>query len=97
MVCLIRTSRYRSKRQSWLVPLLPTGCASIDPGRGTGGGAAGRALFCGLIQADGKCCHWPKALFDPSPEGLGNVFNVGNKRHIAINGADIDADLVTEV
>ncbi len=24
MVCLSRTSRYRSKRQSWLVPLLPT-------------------------------------------------------------------------
>ncbi len=25
MVCLTRTSRYRSKRRSWLVPLLPTG------------------------------------------------------------------------
>ena len=24
MVCLTRTSRYRSKRWSWLVPLLPT-------------------------------------------------------------------------
>ncbi len=24
MVCLTRTSRYRSKRRSWLVPLLPT-------------------------------------------------------------------------
>ncbi len=24
MVCLSRTSRYRSKRRSWLVPLLPT-------------------------------------------------------------------------
>ncbi len=24
MVCLARTSRYRSKRRSWLVPLLPT-------------------------------------------------------------------------
>ncbi len=24
MVCLTRTSRYHSKRQSWLVPLLPT-------------------------------------------------------------------------
>ena len=42
VVCLSRTSRYRSKRRSWLVPLLPTFILSCQNsgrvGRGSGNG-----------------------------------------------------------
>ncbi len=73
------------------------GRASVNTGRGAGGGAAGCASFRGLIRADGERHCWPRVLSDPSPESLGNVFGVGNKWPIAINGADVNADLVTEV
>ncbi len=73
------------------------GCASVNAGRGPGGGAAGRASFFGLIRTDGKCCPWPGASSDPSPEGLGNVFGIGKERPIAVNSADVNADLGTEV
>jgi hypothetical protein len=44
VVCLTRTSRYRSKKWSWLVPLLPTGGRGIEGGGmtvATEGAAAG--------------------------------------------------------
>ncbi len=33
MVCLTRTSRYRSKRRSWLVPLIPTVLLGVEANR----------------------------------------------------------------
>jgi hypothetical protein len=41
--------------------------------------------------------HRPRALSDPSPEGLCYVVGIGDKRPIVINGVDVNADLVTEV
>ncbi len=73
------------------------GRASIHAGGGAGGGAAERALFCGLIRADGERHCWPGASSDPSPKGLGNVFGIGDKRPITVNSMAVDADLVTEV
>jgi hypothetical protein len=73
------------------------GCASIDAGGGMGCGAAGHALFCGLIWVDGKRRHWPGASSNPSPKDLGNIGGVGNDWPIAVDGEDIDADLFTEV
>jgi hypothetical protein len=70
------------------------GRASIDSGRGAGGRAVGRALLCGLIRVDGEHCHWPGASSDPSPESLGDVFGIGNKRPIAVDCADVNEDLV---
>ncbi len=42
------------------------GGASVDASRGTGGGATGRALFCGLIGADSKLRHQPGATRPPN-------------------------------
>jgi hypothetical protein len=73
------------------------GCISINAGRGVGSGVTGRVLFCGLILVDGKHHHWPEASCDSSPKSLGNVFGIGDKQPIAVDGADINADLVTKV
>ena len=42
------------------------GGPSIDAGGGVGGGAAGCALFCGLIGADGKRCRQPGVTCPPN-------------------------------
>jgi hypothetical protein len=60
-------------------------------------GGAGCMLFCGLIWAESKRCCRPGLSYDPSPENLGNIFSVGDKWPITIDGADVDADLVTKV
>jgi hypothetical protein len=73
------------------------GRKSVNASRDTGGGVAGRMSFCRLIRADGKRCRWPGASSNPSPKGLGNVFDVSKERPIAFDGADGNADLVTEV
>jgi hypothetical protein len=73
------------------------GCTSINAGRGAGSRAVGHLLFCGLIRVDGKHPRWPGALSDPSPKGLGNIFDVGNEQPIPIDGADLNADLAAEV
>ncbi len=80
-----------------VVATIVRGHASVDASGGTGGGAPGRASFCGLIRADGKQRHGPGASSNPSPKSLSDVFGIGNERPIAINSADVDVDLVTEV
>ena len=42
------------------------GGASVNANRGAGGKAAGRALFCGLIGADGEHQHQPRATRPPN-------------------------------
>ena len=42
------------------------GGTSIHAGGGAGGGVVGRALFCGLIGADGKRCRQPGAIRPPN-------------------------------
>ncbi len=73
------------------------GRASINAGKGAGGGAVGRASFCGLIRADSKRRCWPRAPSDPSPKGNGIIFGISNKQTIAVDRVNVDADLVTEV
>ncbi len=64
MVCLTKTSRYRSKRRSWLVPLLPTVILSWllarsritqarFAGRGQNSGRVGRGSGNGREQGRG--------------------------------------------
>ena len=79
------------------VTMIIGGHASINTNGGESSGAVGRTSFCGLIRADGKHCRWPGVSSDPSPKGLGNVFGISKERPIAIIGANVDADLITEV
>jgi hypothetical protein len=79
------------------IAMIVGGRASANTGGGTGGRAAGCPLFCGLIRVDGEQGHQPRALSNPSPEGLEDVFGFGKEWPIAINSADVDADLVTKV
>jgi hypothetical protein len=72
-------------------------CARVDPGKGAGGRMPGHASFCVLIQVDSKQCCQSRASSNPSPNSLGDVFGVGDKRPIAVDGADINADFVMEV
>ncbi len=60
-MCLTRTSRYRSKRQSWLVPLLPTEMMGLRFGTCT----------CGRPKTDGvPCRHMVVIAMSPKIEGL---------------------------
>jgi hypothetical protein len=70
-------------------------CASIDAGEGAGSRAVEHALFCRLIWADSKHCHWPRASSDPSLEGLGDINGIGDNWPITVSDADVDVDLVT--
>ena len=73
------------------------GRPSIDAGGGTGGGVAGRALFCGLIRAEGEHPCQPRASSNLSPKVLGNIDGTRDKRPIVVEGADVNTDLFTEV
>jgi hypothetical protein len=73
------------------------GCASVNASGGASSGALRCRSFCGLIWVDGEHHHQLGALSDPSPKGLGNVFDIGDEQLISVDGSDIDADLVMEV
>ncbi len=62
---------------------------SKGDGEGEGKGSKGS-------KGGGRRC-WPKALSDPSPEGLCNVVGIGDEPPIVINSMDVNSDLVTEV
>jgi hypothetical protein len=77
------------------IAMIVGGRASIKARGGTSGGAVGHASFCGLIWADGECRCWLGASSDPSPKGLGNVFGISKELLTAVDGADVDANLLS--
>jgi hypothetical protein len=73
------------------------GRASVNTGGGAGGGRAGRASFCRLIWADREHHPWPGVLSNLSSKGFGDIFSIGNKQPIAIDGGDVVVDLLREM
>jgi hypothetical protein len=57
VVCLTRTSRYRSKRRSWLVPLLPTAIAIEMATLTAMAMVAAMATVTATATATAKCYH----------------------------------------